>query len=134
MDFTPEQLEFIKLNYLPIHEAQVAAEKAAADALAIRQQTERVQAELDAAKNLAGRYEQTILGVIESRIADIPAFIKPLLDKMPLDERLSYISQNESSWATATVNPSPTPTPSLNVGDDTVLQFLSNYAVSAAGA
>lgn len=54
--------------------------------------------ELEPFKAQAERYEAVLAKRWDAERKDVPDFLQPLLEKMPVDERLDYITENRSKW------------------------------------
>jgi hypothetical protein len=89
--------------------AQKAAEKARADAEAkamaeqgkYKELAEAAQGkvgELEPYKERAERLEAVLLKRWDTEKPSVPDYILPLLEKMPVDERLDYVTENREKW------------------------------------
>jgi hypothetical protein len=68
-------------------------------------------AELEPVTGKAERYEKALTTYLTEAMKTVPAHVKTLLEKLPVDEQLAYIAANAANFKTPAGGPPATPPP-----------------------
>jgi hypothetical protein len=110
-----------QLKELRAWKAEQEAAAAAAETAQLQEQgklqelADKLKADLEKAKpkvKTAEKYEQVLTQYLEKERDGLPDHILPILDKLPVDEQLSYIAEHREA-----LKPAKTPPPNTNGAD-----------------
>jgi hypothetical protein len=110
-----------QLKELKEWRAEQEAAAAAAETAQLQEQgklqelADKLKADLEKAKpkvKTAEKYEQVLTQYLEKERDGLPDHILPILDKLPVDEQLSYIAEHREA-----LKPAKTPPPNTNGAD-----------------
>jgi DNA repair exonuclease SbcCD ATPase subunit len=93
---------------------------------------DELEPQLETLQERAERYEKALTAHAEQAMANVPAFVKPLLEKMDPVEQLAYIAEHEEEFATESGGSAgPPKTPKPNGDGDMTDKERRRRAVSA---